>query len=193
MLRLLSHYKLWNLFLFQAGWIICVMSVAENSYITAYIAIVFVIIIHFSVVKYYDILNWKKEFALLICAGLLGLFIDSINVHLGIFETTLRQEDNYFAPLWLIGLWLLFSLTINHSLSWLKNKLVLSMGLGAIFAPSAYYAGVELGALYLPTQTLTTSLFVIAIEWSVVMPIILLLNHKIFVGQTVPQSLKSHI
>lgn len=49
-------------------------------------------------------------------------------------------------PLWLIGLWLMFPLTLAHSLSWLSNRLALQILFGAIGGGGSYIAGAKLGA-----------------------------------------------
>lgn len=49
-------------------------------------------------------------------------------------------------PLWLIGLWLMFPLTLNHSLAWLADRPLLQI-LGGIFgAGGSYLGGAALGA-----------------------------------------------
>lgn len=49
-------------------------------------------------------------------------------------------------PAWLTGLWLMFPLTLNHSLGWLQGRTGLQMLFGAIGGGGSYLAGVGLGA-----------------------------------------------
>ncbi|MDP3092722.1 MAG: DUF2878 domain-containing protein [Nitrospira sp.] len=74
------------------------------------------------------------------------------------------------APLWLLGLWLVFATTLGSSWSWLSSRPRLAAVLGAVFGPVSYYAGVTLGALDLGASHLR-SLFVVAIVWSLLLPL----------------------
>ncbi|MHA7878531.1 MAG: DUF2878 domain-containing protein [Saccharospirillum sp.] len=49
-------------------------------------------------------------------------------------------------PVWLIGLWLMFPLTLAHSLAWLNNRLWLQVVFGALGGGGSYLAGAKLGA-----------------------------------------------
>lgn len=49
-------------------------------------------------------------------------------------------------PLWLIGLWLMFPLTLHHSLAWLDRKPWLQSLFGGIGGGGGYLAGAQLGA-----------------------------------------------
>ncbi|MFG1496696.1 DUF2878 domain-containing protein [Saccharospirillum sp. HFRX-1] len=49
-------------------------------------------------------------------------------------------------PLWLIGLWLMFPLTLNHSLAWLADRPLLQIFGGIFGAGGSYLGGAALGA-----------------------------------------------
>ena len=74
-------------------------------------------------------------------------------------------------PLWMVAVWAAFATTLNVSLRALRPHWFLAAILAAIGAPLAYYAGAQLGALQWVHQM--PALFVIAIGWAVITPLLL--------------------
>ena len=103
--------------------------------------------------------------------GGVGYLADSV---LGLARVLEFQGNDFggrfLAPLWLLGLWLVFATTLGSSLSWLSSRPRLAAVLGASFGPVSYYAGFNLGALQLGAPHLR-SLFIIAIVWSLLLPL----------------------
>ena len=111
----------------------------------------------------YHVEPWSKlriKFTLM--AALLGIFLDSLLVLVGI----LQFGEQLILPLWFASLWLLFATTLSVSLSWLMQKPLLSVVFGALFGPMAYWAGSQFNAL-----AVTSSLYypVIAFVWGILM------------------------
>ena len=159
-----------NFILFQVGWLACVMSVARQMEWLAMISIGAAISIHLLLVK-----DRRPEIQLILVAGMIGLLLDSTLISLGVFVPTNNLNYPGLAPLWLVGLWMLFSITINHSLRWLHRRYILASLTGFIFAPVAYIAGQKLGALHFPQdQSTLISLMIIGACWLVVTPLLLL-------------------
>ncbi|MEK9778156.1 MAG: DUF2878 domain-containing protein, partial [Methylophilaceae bacterium] len=73
-------------------------------------------------------------------------------------------------PLWIVVMWLLFAMTLNHSLSWLKRRYVLSFVFGALGGPLAYVAGEKLGAVEITSDL---SLVILAISWAMITPLLM--------------------
>ena len=44
-----------------------------------------------------------------------------------------------FAPVWIVGLWMAFALTLNHSLRFLRQRPALALVLGTAAGPLAYW------------------------------------------------------
>ena len=132
-----------NFILFQFGWFTCVISAGNNLEALAIISLVVIIIIHLSLDKQ----RWHSELLFISITGFIGLTIDSLLISLNVFAANSEVTFHGIAPPWLVGMWMLFGMTINHSMSWLKNKLLLASFLGGVFAPLAYWAGVRLSAL----------------------------------------------
>ena len=67
-------------------------------------------------------------------------------------------------------LWMIFAITLNHSLVWLKNRISLSVIFGAIGGPLAYLAGEKLGAIIITQQL---SLVLLSIGWALITPFLI--------------------
>ncbi|WP_020406965.1 DUF2878 domain-containing protein [Hahella ganghwensis] len=60
------------------------------------------------------------------------------------------QPSASYPPLWIICLWVGFSLCFNHCLRWLKERYFLALWLGLLGAPLSLYSAHGLGALEAP-------------------------------------------
>jgi hypothetical protein len=78
------------------------------------------------------------------------------------------------APYWIVVMWGLFATTLNVSLAWLKQKMVLAALLGAVAGPLAYYAGLKLNALQF--GDMTVALVALALGWALFTPLLMRLT-----------------
>lgn len=164
-----------NFILFQVGWFACVISAASQLEWLSLLSIGITIIIHLILTK-----DRLPELQIIFTAGLLGMVLDSTLISLGIFTPETKFSGNGIAPLWLVGVWMLFGITLNHSLRWLHQRYVTAAILGFVFAPVAYLAGQRLGALTFPADSPDyLSLLIIGSCWILVTPL-LLLSTKFF-------------
>lgn len=70
-------------------------------------------------------------------------------------------------PLWLFGLWLMFPLTLNHSLAWLDGRPLLQV-LGGVFgAGGSYLGGAALGA----AEVSGPALVLMPLGWALWLPL----------------------
>lgn len=152
------QHILLNIAIFQIGWAVCV--IAGNSSALIYTSVA--VLLHF----YFFIKN-SKEIYLILGFTLVGIFWDSLLMRIGALSFS---ESSSLIPVWLICLWALFACTLNHSLAWLSNKLLISAVVGALAAPLSYLAGIKLGAasVVLP---LTTSMLFIGLGWMFILPV----------------------
>ncbi|QYJ88620.1 DUF2878 domain-containing protein [Shewanella halotolerans] len=97
----------------------------------------------------------------------LGLLVDGALIALGAF----RGVESAF-PLWLALLWVIFLMSLNHSLRLLSGlSLPWLMLIGALGGAGSYWAGVSLGAL--TTQVSAISFWLIAAPvWAVLLPLL---------------------
>ena len=158
-----------NFILFQIGWFACVISAARQLEWLALLSIGICIAIHLSIVK-----DRMSELQIILTAGLMGLIIDSTLISLGVFIPEFSIGVGGIAPLWLVGMWMLFGITINHSLRWLNQRYFIAAVMGFVFAPVAYLAGQRLGALTFPSDYPDyISLLAIGSCWIFVTPLLL--------------------
>ena len=97
----------------------------------------------------------------------LGLLVDGVLIALGCF----RGIESAF-PLWLALLWVIFLMSLNHSLRALSRLgLPWLMLIGAFGGAGSYWAGLSLGALATPLSDLNFWL-VTAPVWALLLPLL---------------------
>lgn len=84
-------------------------------------------------------------------------------------------------PFWLV-IWAGLAMTINQSLAWLKDRLLLAAIFDGVGGPAAYWAGTRMGAA-LFNWSLTSSLLLLAVIWSLVFPAIMLFSRRVHESQ----------
>ncbi len=155
-----------NFSLFQVAWFACALG-AGNDAPELSIAVVLIVLATHLLLSH----NRQRDLQFIIFVAIIGTTTDSILGWFGI----LRYDGQWFCPLWLTGLWMAFASTIYYSLSWLKNRLLLSSLLGAIAGPLSYYAGYKFGALQL-SNNLLLSIIILAGIWSLILPLLIIFS-----------------
>jgi len=151
-----------NFALFQLGWFACILGAAHNY---VYLALVFsatLILLHLKITScnIADI----KLFGL---AVLIGAFFDGF---LQFQQLILYNNPGWpypLPPLWILCMWVIFAMTLNHSLKWMQGRLVLSVIFGLIGGPLAYIAGEKLGAISVASPI---ALYLLAAGWAIITP-----------------------
>jgi len=64
-------------------------------------------------------------------------------------------------------MWVIFAMTLNHSLKWMQGRLVLSVIFGLFGGPLAYIAGEKLGAISVASPI---ALYLLAAGWAIITP-----------------------
>ena len=82
-------------------------------------------------------------------------------------------------PIWIICIWVGFSTTLNHSMSWMKERVILMILCGLFFGPISYLAGLGLGMLQFNYSNQLT-LISLALVWGISLPLMYYINHKIY-------------
>lgn len=155
-----------NIIFFQIGWFACVLTAASNQPLVGAIISLFIIVSHVLISKQY-----KQEIRIIVIAMIIGFFWDSLIVSTGLITYTSGMLSDFIAPYWIVLMWALFATTLNYSLSWMKEKLLLSIVFGAIAGPLAYYAGVKLGAVEFTNKF--NALLALSIGWAIFTPLLL--------------------
>ncbi len=167
-------YPLWiNVVGFQAGWWACILGAAGALEIPS-IAFAFgLAITHLRCSA-----TPRADLQLAAVGLLIGIAVDTLLQYFSAI-TFYGWALGPLSPFWLWALWVLFSLTLNASLAFLKNlHWGVSALAGLVFGPLTYHAGVQLGAASM--QTWTTSMLCIALAWMVVLPLMVYLAQNKF-------------
>ena len=160
-----------NIIGFNIGWWACVLVAANDlPYLGPVVMILFLIVHHYLFVS--DI----QEIYLVLIIGAIGTITDSLLFLSGSFiYAGAYSNEILIAPMWITAMWAGFSATVNHSMSWLKDKWLLMVICGIVFGPAAFFTGEKFGAIEFHLSALF-SVLVIAIVYGILMPAIYLLN-----------------
>jgi hypothetical protein len=83
---------------------------------------------------------WPRSDLKLVAAALgIGLVLETALVQGGIFRYATPVPSPALAPIWMLGLWVNFALSVNHSLGFLSGRVALAAVFGAIGGPLAYW------------------------------------------------------
>ncbi|WP_158969814.1 DUF2878 domain-containing protein [Paraglaciecola sp. L3A3] len=133
-----------------------------------------VVLISLLLVLHFLLLDRKLVDAKLLMLAPIGWLLDSVLLHFSIISTS-----NDWIPLWLVILWCMFILSLNHSLLWLSKLAVHWQSLiGAIAGCSSYMAAISFGALQSSFPWLWQIVF-FALSWAIVLPLLIMLRAKI--------------
>ncbi len=155
-----------NFFLFQAGWLACVLGAARGfPWQGALVALLIAAFIVFR--SRYP----RAELALVAAAAAAGFVFDSALALTGWVDFAGAVPAPLLSPLWMVALWALFATTLNVSLRWLREWPALGVLFGAVGGPVAYYAGERLGALQFADPVL--GLTAVAAGWAMATPLLL--------------------
>jgi hypothetical protein len=103
--------------------------------------------------------NWRADLRLATWLVPVGWLLDTLWVQSGIMIFDVRP----FAPLWIALLWFGVALSVNHSLSLLRDYPLLgALGVG-VFAPFSYLGGAKLGAVVIPEMA---PLILVGMAWT---------------------------
>lgn len=147
-----------NALLFQVGWLVCILCGSLWAGLFTVIALAF----HFAVYA-----PRLADVIAVLLAVVIGLIHDSLLLHAGYI---VFPESVYLPPLWLVCLWALLGITLNHSLVWIYSRPLWSALLGALAAPLSYLAGVKLSSAEW-SSPLVDVIPIIAILWLVALPL----------------------
>lgn len=164
-------FKITNFILFQLAWFICVLGAAYNQTYFALMISVIILLVHFALIK-----KRLLELKLILAAGIFGLLFDGVLLN---FDLIIYNDPGLpypITPIWIVMLWMIFAMTLNHSLAWLSQKYYLSILFGAIGGPLAYIAGEKLGAI---TLLSSNSIIMLCVGWALITPVLLIIANKL--------------
>ena len=147
---------------YTAGWLWCVLFGIHGHYIAATIGAFSLILFQLYCTKIKDIGVYIQDVLLVVFSVPLGTFLEIffIQTNLVHYANTAKR----LPPIWIVLLYPLFSLLLNHSLKIIKKNYLASFLLGFLGAPLSYIAGASLGGLTFP-YPLSQTLITIATCW----------------------------
>ncbi|MFT2092696.1 DUF2878 domain-containing protein [Paraglaciecola sp. 2405UD69-4] len=157
--------KFWiiNGLLFQLAWFAAAL-------LTQYAALIISIIL----VLHFILSDKRKADTKLLALAPIGWLVDSLLVHYSVITST-----NGWLPLWLLLLWCVFVISLNHSLLWLsKTKWPLLIIIGSISGCMSYTAAIRFGALDSSLE-LTGQVIYLGLLWGVLLPVLVVLSNLI--------------
>ena len=161
-----------NFVVFQIAWLSSVIGGAQQMPWLGPLAVAVALALHFRAARYPF-----EEFLLIVSCAVIGATFDSTLVAAGWVTYKSGLFSDYFAPYWIITMWMLFGTTLNVSMRWLRGKPRLAALFGAYGGPAAYLGGQALGGIVLSNQV--AALVALAIGWAVIMPLLMWLSEQL--------------
>jgi hypothetical protein len=159
-----------NLVLFQLGWVCTVAGAGQGWWWAGPIGLVVFAAVTFTLTP------WPRtDLALMCTACFVGLLVDSAYVQLGLMRFAEPVPFMTLAPIWILGMWMSFALTLNHSMRFFKGRLPLAALFGLIGGPLAYWVAEHKFAAVEMTASLWTVYLTLGLVWGVMTPLLLAL------------------
>lgn len=148
------NLSLLNSLCYTTGWFWCVLFGIHDQSILATIGAVFLILFQLYCTKIKDIALYIQDVLLVVFSVPLGAFLEMFLMQTNFIDYT--NTSGMLPPIWIVSLYPLFSLLLNHSLKIIKKNYLASFLLGFLGAPLSYIAGNSLGGLTFPYPLLQT-------------------------------------
>jgi hypothetical protein len=159
--------KLANAVGYQAVWLISIAGAARGSVIAGPLAAAAFVAL---VLAFGG--RQRADLRLIPLALLLGLLSDSAWIGMGWLHYDAPWPSAQLAPAWIIGIWMSFALTLNHSMAFLKGRHALAAALGAVGGPLAYWSASRgFGAVHFDAPALIV-LLGIGLVWTALFPLL---------------------
>ena len=117
----------------------------------------------------------KSELIFIVLVTAIGSFVDSVLMHFGVF---IFKQQSVLIPVWMIFIWLSFTLTINGYLAFLQKSIALQLFAGLILVPLSYFAANALNAVTFGYSDRFTFI-ILSLVWAILVPFIYYLNQLI--------------
>lgn len=157
----------WNAIGFQVCWLAFVAGAGLGYWWTGFVALV-----PFAAWQLARSHARRADLILMAIAAILGFLTDSALAASGIVIFATPVPHASLAPIWIVGLWLAFALTLNHSLRFLQRRLPIATLLGAVAGPLAYWIAERAwSALTMPAPR-WHALVALAVAWALLTPLL---------------------
>lgn len=139
------NLSLLNSLCYTAGWFWCVLFGIQGQSIVAVIGAIFLTFFQLYYTKMKDIGLYVQDLILVIFSIPLGTILEMFFIQINFIHYT--GAAKILPPIWIVCLYPLFSLLLNHSLKFVKKNYFVAFMLGFLGAPVSYIAGNSIGGL----------------------------------------------
>ena len=123
--------------------------------------------------------NARQDGRIVIIGLVLGVSIDTLFAISGWIEYAQSWSSISIAPLWIIALWLSFSFTLNHSMSFLRKNYVAAAAFGFIGGPLAYWCADRVFDVISYGTSTGLVMLALGVSWGLVIPAIFYIDKRI--------------
>lgn len=131
-----------NVAAFQIGWFACALGAAHGLPLAGAGVGLAIVAGHLAFAT-----DPRAELKLVLAALAIGLVFDPALALAGLITFASGAFLGGTVAPWMLTLWMLFAITLNVSLRWLRDRPLPAVVLGGLGGPLAYLAGEKLGAL----------------------------------------------
>ena len=158
-----------NLLGYQASWLIAVVAAGQGTWWPGVVATV-----AFAAWQLATAPNREGALRALALALLAGVVIDGLLARAGVlrFAAAAPAFPSAGAPLWILGLWLAFAMTLTRSLAFLQRRLALAAVFGAVGAPLAYLAAERGWQAVAFASPAWQAMLALSVAWALVLPLL---------------------
>jgi predicted DCC family thiol-disulfide oxidoreductase YuxK len=136
---------IFNTICYTIGWFWSVLLGIHGYGFLSFLGVVALLALQLFYTKKYSPILYIQDLILAIFATFFGIILEILFLLTG--TISYLGTSSFFPPVWIIGLYPLFSLLINHSLNQITQNFAITFVLGFLAAPLSYFAGKALGGL----------------------------------------------
>jgi len=116
---------------------------------------------------------WSRtDLKLVGIALVFGLVFETVLVQTGLLRFEVPVPWPNLAPVWMLGLWANFALSINHSFGFLSGRPLASAVLGAVAGPLAYWSAASVFGAAEVLAPVAVAMGVLAVGYAVATPML---------------------
>lgn len=115
----------------------------------------------------------REDLRMLLIAAPLGIGMDSAFAAAGWLVYGEPGPFPQFAPSWIAAMWMSFAMTLNHSLRFLRGKVLPAAAFGLLGGPLAYWAAARAFGVLAFADPAMLVLLAVGLAWAVLMPAVM--------------------
>jgi predicted DCC family thiol-disulfide oxidoreductase YuxK len=139
------NLSLLNSLCYTVGWFWCVLFGISGHSTLAAMGALFLILFQLYYTKIRDVGLYIQDILLVFFSIPVGILLEMLFIQVNLLHYV--NSPKVFPPMWIVCLYPLFSLVINHSLNVIKKNHLVAFLIGFLGAPMSYVAGHSLGGL----------------------------------------------